>query len=218
MSRIDLLSHEGILKRDSEITHDKRHGRGSWAGELILTNLALLVVHKGVLGGTKEVIRWPLSEIKVINGVPQVIAGKSASGQRQLHIYFSHGMEAFTLGISDEDEEISLKNIFTPASNKEMRNVDEWREAISRAVYVGCQSASMVGASAAPQNVLGAAAGSPSSHPVPQQVAVAAGAKEIPAYVTSRCIGCMAPISGIRGQKTICRYCDTEQVVSQGVN
>lgn len=210
MSRIDLLPHEGILKRDSEITHEKQHGRGSWTGELILTNLALLVVHKGVLGGTKEVIRWPLSQIRVIGGAPQAIAGKSASGQRQLHVYFSHGMEAFTLGISDEDEEISLKNIFTPVSNQEMRNIDEWREAISRAVLAGTPFAS--------QGVSSAASSSPNSRSASQQAAATSGEKESPVYVTSRCIGCMAPISGIRGQKTTCRYCDTEQVVSQGVN
>lgn len=214
MSKIDLLPHEGILKRDSEITHEKRSGRGSWSGELLLTNLALLVVHKGVFGGPKEVVRLPLNQIKIIGGVPQAVAGKSADGQRQLHVYFSHGIEAFTLGTSDEDEEISLKSIFTPTSNKEMRNIDEWREAISRAVLNGRQAASTVNVASMSQDASMAAMRSTTSTSASQKKQSSAGTQEAPVYVTSRCIGCMAPISGTRGQKTTCRYCDTEQVVS----
>ena len=34
-----------------------------------------------------------------------------------------------------------------------------------------------------------------------------------PAKVTTKCIGCMAPLSGYQGQFVCCKYCDTEQTL-----
>ena len=37
--------------------------------------------------------------------------------------------------------------------------------------------------------------------------------EKTPEYVTTKCIGCMAPITGQKGQTVRCKYCDTEQTL-----
>ena len=216
MSKINLLPNEGILKQDSQITHEKANGKGSWQAELILTNLALIVVHKGTFGGAKETLRFPFDQVKVVGGAPQAVPGRSSQGEQQLHVHFMKGVEAFSLGASSEDE-VSIKSIFAFQSEKEKRNVQEWCAAISRAVLGDFECGSMRSQSHAPQSqnavgnvvgAIGASLGGLMSQPPSSEPAVSAAT-----CATMRCIGCMAPLSGERGQKTVCKYCDTEQVV-----
>ena len=105
MSKLDLLPHEVILKRDSSITYDPNGRRSVPNAELLLTNLALIVVVKGMLGGTKEIIRFPLEAISRDHGRARVQEGKSKSGERQLHVFFPYGVESFTLGEADVEND-----------------------------------------------------------------------------------------------------------------
>ena len=168
-----------------------------------IPNLSLIVIHKGAFGGAKEMVRFPLEQVKVAAGIPQAIAGKSSDGAWQLYVHFLWGVETFTPGVSDEEdldeeETLTFASLFVSAeekskrqrnkvSKREKNNVDTWCAAISHAVL---------------GDVVIAAAPSPNAPAIP-----------IVTSVTARCIGCMAPLSGMRGQKTVCKYCDTEQIV-----
>lgn len=215
MAKIDLLADEAIILRDSQITHDRRNGSDSIAGELLLTNFALLVVHKGIWGGIKEVVRLPLEQIKIVNGVPQVNIGMSQRGKRQLHVHFAYGIEAFSLGEADDDSENLIDALLTSAKEKERRNLNEWCNAITHAVLgIPIDEGSAFDSHAGPLSaVMGAV------NAVTERVSNSAvlssgnGRKSVPANKTCRCIGCMAPLSGKEGQRITCKYCDTEQVI-----
>lgn len=223
MTKIDLQHNEAIIMRDSEMRHDRGGVFESEVDELVLTNLALIVIHKSVWGKVKNVQRFPLDQIKIVDGAPQVIAGRSQNGDPQLHVYFQHGVEAFTLGDSDDDSEAGvLEFLFTPMKEKEHRNLHDWRSAISCAVLGIPQHTSTTVSQTNTQ---------PISTPVDAvKNVVAAGAERIaaavspkaqmplpevskPTHATQKCIGCTAPLSGAHGQKVTCKYCDTEQVI-----
>ncbi len=217
MAKINLGNDEAILAKDSDITHDRGSMWNSCGDELVLTNHALIVVHKNAFGRTKDVVRYPLSDLKVANGTPQVMPGKGTSGERQLHVYFKHGMEAFTLGTSDDDDDISLKSLFTSLRDKEKQNIQKWCDAITCAALGTPSLTEPIPRTSAPSSMQGFVQGaigsiahatgiSENSHTT--QAAFAAANN-----VTRKCIGCMAPITGVQGSKAQCKYCDTEQTL-----
>lgn len=214
MAKIQLDPDEAILKQDSRISHDVGKMFDADA-ELILTNKALLVVHKKTFGGVKDVQRFPLSQVKVVNGAPQVVAGRGSDGQRQLHVHFAHGVEAFGLGGSDDDEDnMSLKNVFTSPVEKEKRNIADWCDAVSRAVLgmpqdvrpAAQQSGGVVGGIMGALGITAAQSGADTA-------SGAKGAAPQKSCATAKCIGCHAPLTGVQGQRMTCPYCDTEQVL-----
>ena len=225
MTNLNLGADEAILLQDSNIIYDRGKWNDSWGDKLILTNHALIAVKQKLLGGS-EVFRFPLSEIKVVNGVPQAIRAKGDGGHYQLHVYFNHGVERFTLGLSDDQEESrSIVSALTSASDKEKQTIRMWCDAISCAVLGQPFRAESYGIPAAQPST-----GSPVKDLI-GTIAISAGLVAKPVSVnhrpavafvpkkeklveaTKRCMGCMAPISGIQGTKATCRYCDTEQVI-----
>lgn len=231
MARIDLGLDEVILKQDTSVTHDRGGMFDSAGDELVLTNQALVVVHKGVFGGVKDVRRFPLSQIKVVNGAPQAVLGRSSSGENQLHVYFASGVEAFDLDEPDDgfddDASSSLANLFVSEKEKTKRKrrnekeyIESWCEAISRAV-LGMPQMQSPNRDEPPKTgfmqtaVGGVAALMGASSRADGPVGGAPRADNA-VNATIKCIGCMAPISGIRGQKVVCSYCDTEQVIESG--
>ena len=62
---------------------------------LVLTNRNLILLKKNFFGKTTETLRFPLSEVRIVNGVPQVQKGKADFMDRTLDIYFKNGMESF---------------------------------------------------------------------------------------------------------------------------
>lgn len=203
MSRIDLLPNEAIILRDSEMKHDRGGRFDSELDELILTNQALIVVHKGLFGNAKNTQRFPLDQVTIANGVPRVSIGLSQDNERQLHVYFRHGIEAFTLGESDEDAQAGiLETLFSSSKDQEKRNLRQWQAAISQAVMALPQNARK-----GDSQMRGASAAAQSATPMPKVAAAPV------VHITKKCIGCMAPLSGMQGQKVTCRYCDTEQAL-----
>lgn len=201
MAKIDLLPNEGILKQDSSIVHDRGGVFDAAGDELILTNLALLVVHKGTFGKVKNVQRFPLDQVRVVDGRPQVHPGASSEEMLQLQVCFTHGIESFTLGEPDggfDDPELSLRGLLLSASGKAKKNeekqyVASWCDAISGAVL-----------------------GKPYEEDCSSQYGEAKRGSASAAHATNRCIGCRAPVSGVQGQRVVCSYCDTEQVIESG--
>lgn len=57
--------------------------------DLVLTNKNLIEVTKGFFGGDKGAIKYPLSELKLLNGKANVLVGKSRNGSKRMELYFS---------------------------------------------------------------------------------------------------------------------------------
>ena len=216
MTKIDLQPNEAIILRDSEMKHDRGGRFDSELDELVLTNQALIVVHKNIFGNVKDIQRYALDQVTIANNSPQVVIGMSQNNERQLHVYFRHGIEAFTLGDADEDSDAGiLEFLLTPMADKENRNLHNWRSAISQAV-LGLPHNAQIGVSQAQQTPAPVQAPASSTAPTPTPTAAPAPAVVASApttHTTKKCIGCMAPLSGIQGQKVICKYCDTEQAL-----
>ncbi len=66
-----------------------------YTDELVLTNKKLICVSKGLFGGTKKIYHYPLDQIKVFNGVPQVQQGQLSNGIPCLDVYLVDGEEHF---------------------------------------------------------------------------------------------------------------------------
>ena len=66
-----------------------------YTDELILTNKKIICLSKGLFGGTKKTYHYPLNQIKVFNGVPQVQKGKLSNGTPSLDLYLVDGEEHF---------------------------------------------------------------------------------------------------------------------------
>lgn len=204
MTKIKLLPHETIILRDSVVQHDRGGLIDLYSDELVLTNIALVVIHKSIMGGIKDTQRFPLDQIKILNGVPQALLGTSSSGENQLHVHFLHGTEAFALGRADDDSGGILDILLVSPQDKERRNIAAWQSAISQAVLALPQK---VASAHIPQTI------SPKETSPQNPSSSLPTPPTRPTSVTKKCMGCRAPLSGVQGQKVTCNYCDTEQVL-----
>ena len=64
-NEFNLNADETIVDRISKIGYG-----GFWSGnnELVLTNQNIILVKKGFFGNTEEVVKYPLSDLRVVNG------------------------------------------------------------------------------------------------------------------------------------------------------
>lgn len=94
MDKFELKSKESIILRESNVQYS-----GFLLGytdDLILTNLNVIHVKKGVFGNTKNIRYIPLKMLKVFDGKAQVKIGKQSNGLHRLEFYFEDGQEYFT--------------------------------------------------------------------------------------------------------------------------
>lgn len=83
---LDLGPGEQVLQKEAQV----RHGFwGTFSGELVLTDRALVYVDYGVLGNYKGYTRFELSEVS------QAIVGKARNGSSQLEVYHAEGQDDF---------------------------------------------------------------------------------------------------------------------------
>ena len=92
VEKYTLDSDEGIILKKDDVAYNET---SSYAHELILTNKNIIVVVKGFLGRTKNVVYLPLNQIKVVNNKVQVLVGKHKDGTARLEIYLANGDTAY---------------------------------------------------------------------------------------------------------------------------
>lgn len=90
---LNLDYDEVLITKDVSVAHGDV--MAVHTDELILTNKKIICLHKGMFGGTKTIFHYPLDQIKIYNGVPQVQQGKLSNGTACLDIYFLFGEEHF---------------------------------------------------------------------------------------------------------------------------
>lgn len=181
---LNLQQNEGIILQKEEVIHRNK------TCELYLTNLNLICVESsGVFKVKYNITKYPLNQIKTINNLPQVsVVDDKNEGTWVLQIQSKSSIELFAFEYSFF-EKIAVK-----------AELDKWVNQIS-ILLTGhpaptTDDNSLVGSV---KNMLGAI-----------------GVKtkpQAPENLTTKCIGCMAPISGSKGATIRCKYCDTEQTL-----
>lgn len=197
----ELMPNEVVILKDTNVAHG-----GIMAGytdELILTNLNLVVVSKGVFGNTKGIFQYPLSQIKRFNGQPQAIKSKRSNSTPCLEVYFTSG----------DVEQFSF-------SGNNKRKIDNWADSIAHIINnenVDTSDAQDDDLLAGQFKDLG-----DQLKDVGAEVLDAFGvnrkknshsSKNQPQKVSKKCISCSAPLVGYKGQVVKCKYCDTEQTL-----
>ena len=67
--------------------------------ELILTTQNLILLKKDLFGSTTDTVYFPLNEIKVVGGRPQVRKGNPAHMEYTLEVYFNYRHGEFPLRV-----------------------------------------------------------------------------------------------------------------------
>lgn len=194
MAKYNLQPNEAVvLKADSV-----QRGDGLLAGftdELVLTNLHLIWVSKGMFGNVKRIEYLPLALVKVFDDQAQALTSKASNGSPQLEVFFQNGEESFRFQSGGRGE------------------VGRWVDAISRLVTGHGAAAGVAPSRALP----GTAAVADTLRDTFSQFKGAFGgagkepsAPPPPARSSSKCTGCGAPMSGFTGSVATCEYCDSE--------
>jgi len=83
MSTYDLDADEAVILQTSGVFEGKA------PVDLILTNRNLVQVNKIGLRGNMMPVKYPLSDLKLLNGKPNILIGKAPNGSKQLELYFT---------------------------------------------------------------------------------------------------------------------------------
>lgn len=188
MAKYNLQPNEILILREEGVMHGGV--LASYTDELVLTNLSLIVLKKGLFGNSKGVLTFPLDQIKVHNGKAQALLTKGVRGMPRLEVYFQHGQETFEFR--------------TPGK----KSVLQWIAKINEAVTGEEAPASDPGLA-----IPGAAL---VADTIKDTIDVFKGrfspkANAPAAQTAEKCSACGAPMSGRQGTVVTCEYCGTAQ-------
>ncbi|MFZ4841570.1 hypothetical protein [Mycetocola saprophilus] len=88
-AKYSLQPNEVVFLKDESVMHG-----GFWSAytdELMLTNLNLVLIKKGLFGNSKGITTFPVNQIKVYNQQAQAVIGKAMNGSDLLEVYFLNG-------------------------------------------------------------------------------------------------------------------------------
>lgn len=178
MNNIILNPDERVIKEMDKIGYG---GPASGNNSLILTNQCLILVKKNLFGKIKETLRFPLSDIVVSEGEPQVHSGTVNNFTPTLDVYFTTGQERFRFSWDEEVKDWigSICEVITgkPAPKK---TDDDWlAETVAFAESFG-----------------------ESIHKIKKSFGI-----ETEEEASGHCPSCGASIAGIKGETTKCPYC-----------
>jgi LSD1 subclass zinc finger protein len=198
MVKYNLEPSESILIQSTGVLCEGGGLMTAYTDELILTNMNIIHVSKGMFGNTKRVQKYPLNQVKIINGEAQAIMGKSTNGIHNLQIYFVNGQVAFKFQSSGKKEIVKYVNEISKVliGKESSRNSVANQFAIPGAEIVAETLKDTIG-------VFKGTFGIKSK----------SKAADEPVKATKKCIGCMSPLTGTKGQSIRCSYCDTDQIL-----
>lgn len=185
MAHYNLQPNEVVFLKDESVAHGGPFA--VYTDELILTNLNLVLVKKGMFGKAKGVLTFPVNQIKVHNQQAQATIGKATNGTNVLEVYFLNGQEKFNF------QSGGRKKILT------------WIAKINQAATGREATESGVLGMSIPGADLVAGALKDTFDVFKGRFAAA------PAKVTGKCTACGAPITGTTGQVSPCEYCGSAQ-------
>lgn len=190
MAKYSLQPNEFVVLTDESVAHGGT--LAVYTGQLMLTNLNLVLTKKGILGNSKGILVFPLNQIKVYNGEAQARIGKKTNGGPALEVYFLNGQEMFD---------------FQSGGKKK---VLRWTAEINQLV---------TGQESSPEPDSGMAV--PGAGLVAGVLKDTVGVfrtklgprMDDPVEVAGKCGACGAPLSGTQGMAIACEYCGTTQAL-----
>lgn len=212
---LNLQPNEGIIIQSVGVLHGGV--MASYIDELVLTNLNVIYIKRGLFGGVKSIQKFPLDQIKIVNGQVQALAGKNPTNNcPQLQIYFKNGQESFEFQSSARKEIAKWVNSInqlltgTDVTSNTLDNIEDTPqvvEALKETIGAFKNAFSGVKTKDALGGVKIKKVGTA------ENIAVKTRSDKTTENITIKCMGCMAPISGYKGQRLHCKYCDTEQTL-----
>lgn len=189
MAKYNLKPNESVILKNDKVLYGSL--MANFTDELILTNLNLVLVKKGLLGNAKSIHVFPLNQIKVFDGQAQMLLGKSRYGHPLMEVYLLNGHEKFGFNSKKETVKwISKINKIITGNEAEIDTMPGL--AIPGAEYF---AETIKGTVDIFKGVMGISLKNSS---------------EVTTQVAKKCTSCGAPLSGIKGQITSCHYCDSE--------
>lgn len=189
MAAYGLQPNEVVLLQEVGVSHGGVFS--AYTDELILTNMNLVLVKKGMFGNSKGVQTFPLKQIKVYNQEAQAVAGKTSNGLDALDVYFLNGQEQFRFQSGGK------------------RKILTWTAKINEAVTGNPAAQAKSGASMA---IPGAEIVAGALKDTLDVFKGKFGAKPAaPAATAGKCGACGAPMTGFQGQTVTCGYCGSAQ-------
>lgn len=182
MSAYNLDNDEAVIMQTSNVS------AGTFQNvDLILTNKNVIQVNKGILGNVKDTIKFPLSQLKVLNGKANVLVGKSKTGAKQLELYFA-GFEKFYT-FNSAFSESKWANEIIKAHKKRLAEIDNANKTS--------------GDGSITKTLKGALDLALDKIPLKKET--------VPK--TNKCPKCGAELTGPKGSVAICSYCDTQIII-----
>jgi hypothetical protein len=189
VANYNLQPHEVVLLKEDNVAHGGTFS--SHTDELILTNLNLVLIKKGLFGNRKGVLVFPVNQIKVHEGGAQALLGKTTRGTAALEVYFLNGQESFAFQGGGKRKILTWTTRINQAVTGTEAPDDDATLAIPGAAVVAGVLKDTV-------SVFRSRMGSGSAPS---------------AQVAAKCTGCGASISATRGSTVACAYCGTTQQV-----
>ena len=191
MDKYNLEAYESVLMENASVHHRNA------IGQLVLTDLNLLHIttKRGVFKTTYATRKYPIKQIKMLNGKAQVFP----KGNGEVDIYLMNGRESFEFCNSE-----------TFFSNKKAeKEAERWTHAINNLLTGEQVELEISSNSAIPGTEYLAAT-------LRDTIDVFKGAFSIKTQnpsteVAQKCTSCEAPISGIQGHLTRCKFCGSNQ-------
>ena len=189
-----LLPNEAIIIKQEGIMH----GGGAmtnFSDELILTNLNIVVIKKGMFGGGKGIQTFPVKQIKVFNNQAQVMESKTRGGYPQIEVYLLNGQQEKFGFQSKKDATNWITKINQLVTGEDVEINTSTSSAIPGTEII----ADMLGGTVdAFKGAFGFKSKKSSTDTTNEKVA-------------KKCSSCGASISGKTGQVIRCPYCDADQ-------
>ncbi|MGW6175299.1 hypothetical protein ACWF5H_17565 [Arthrobacter sp. NPDC055138] len=187
-AKYNLQPNEVVLLKDERVMHGGF--LSAYTDELMLTNLNLVLLRKGMFGNSKGVLTFPVNQIKVHNQQAQAVIGKATNGSDLLEVYFLNGQEKFAFQSGGK------------------RKLNEWISKINYAVTGEEVSVQQGSGMALPGAEMVAGVLKDTLGVFKSKL----GSKsEAPVKVAGKCRGCGAPVAGFQGQAVTCEYCGSAQ-------
>ena len=151
--------------------------------ELVLTTKNLILLKKNMFGQTEETKYFPLTDIKMVDGKPQVRKSNPEHMVYALDVYFISGMESFSFEWENEIDEWveNIVSVVTGVPVHKKSDMEMLQEAMAFAESV-----------AEPIEKIQGLFGIKSDRPV-----------------SCKCPSCGAALNGIKGDTIKCPYCGT---------
>ncbi len=195
MAGVRLQPYESIMVQIRGVAASD--GRLSYRDELVLTNLHLFHISKGFLGKVKDIAKYPVGKIKVVNDRAQVfLANPADDGSLSLQIFFDYGLVSFRLRSDMRRYAWQLINSVNQLRTGKPLQSDTsgFPMALQGVGYFAEVVRDTIGA-------------------FRQSLGLDAKREAEREIAATSCRSCAAPLSGYKGQLARCPYCNSEQLL-----